>query len=283
MTAVSIITPVYNCEKYIKESLDSICDQIGFNDFEWLILNDGSTDSTWDIICNHPFPCIDREKIILIDDKENIKIPRRRNIAVSFASGKYIAIHDGDDVSLPFRLKDQFDFLESNTDIFCVGGHALKMDLEGEPLGEMDYPKSSHAQIVGQFYRCVNPMVDPTTMFRRKDFLELGGYSVRDDIYTVPDMDLWCKAILCGKKLSNIIKPLIKYRTNPSGMTVKHKEEMIEAHMIVWREFKTQLIDQSFRRRYGSQMDYRRTEFFVRKQASERKLGIDSKIPKQDL
>ena len=178
MTSVSIVTPVYNCEKYIKESLDSICSQINFDDFEWLILNDGSTDSTWDIVKDYSFECIGREKVRLIDDKENIKIPRRRNKAIDLAVGKYIAIHDGDDVSLPERLKEQFDFLESNPNIFCVGGHALQMDLNGEPLGEMDYPKSSHPQILGQFYRCVNPMIDPTTMFRRKDFLELGKYRI---------------------------------------------------------------------------------------------------------
>ena len=80
-------------------------------------------------------------------------------------------------------------------------------------------------------------MIDPTTMFRREDFLNLGGYSTDKSIYTVPDMDLWLKAILSGRKLINLQYPVIQYRMNPEGMTSLHKQEMIRSHMSVWRKF----------------------------------------------
>lgn len=237
MTDISIITTLFNCEDYVEESLESIRSQEDPPDYEWLILNDGSEDLTWEkttkFIDNHDFP----GEVRLIDDNSNIRIPRRRNQAIGMARGKYITIHDGDDSSLPRRLRDEFDFLEAHSDIFCVGGHAIRMGLDSEPDGVMSYPMDTHDRIVRQLYKKVNPMIDPTTMFRRKDFLDLDGYTLDESIYTVPDMDLWCRAILSGRKMANIRRPMINYRVNPDGMTGLHKEAMIKAHMTVWREF----------------------------------------------
>lgn len=233
---LSIVTTVYNCEQFIEESLDSICKQNIYDEFEWLILSDGPIDSTWEKIEALKYDL--KGRVIKIPTTTNIKIPRRRNQAISIASGKYIAIHDGDDISLPERLQTQIDFLESRPNIFCVGGHAMKIDTENNLLGCMDYPEDNHERIVWQIFRNKqNPMIDPTTMFRRQDFISLGMYSLRSEIYTVPDFDLWCRAIVEGKKMANIKKPLIRYRINPNSMTVQYKSEMITAHMIVWREF----------------------------------------------
>jgi len=234
---VSVITTVYNCERYVKESFASIASQTLEEDFEWLILSDAPTDSTWDIIerMNLDLP---RAKVIKVSSLENIKIPRRRNQAISMARGKYVAIHDGDDISLPDRLGLQVDFLESHPRVFCVGGHGVKINSEGEGIGLMDYPEEDHDGIVRQLLlKRQNPMIDPTCMFRRQTFLSLKKYTTRQDIYTVPDMDLWCRAILAGHKMANIRKPLIHYRINPNGMTGLHKPEMIYAHMIVCKEF----------------------------------------------
>tara|TARA_B100000614_G_scaffold262909_1_gene300843 strand:+ start:360653 stop:361504 length:852 start_codon:yes stop_codon:yes gene_type:complete len=273
MTAVSIITPVYNCEAYIEESLQSIVNQREFDDFEWLILNDGSQDSTWEKVTNFNYGWV-QDKIRFINDSVNVRIPRRRNAAVQLANGKYIAIHDGDDASLPDRLRTEFEFLESHPELFCVGGLAFRMEMDGTPSGMMDYPLATHEQIVGQMYRSVNPMIDPTTMFRREGFLELGGYTLREDIYTVPDMHLWCKAILAGKKMANIRKPLIRYRANPNSMTGKHKEEMVRAHMTVWREFAGKLSSAFVERDQAhAQVDTRRTAVPLRQPKEQRSVA----------
>ena len=233
---VSVITTLYNCERFITESLDSICSQQGFDDFEWLIYSDSPTDATWSIVEKYKFNC--KRPVIRIPSAINIKIPRRRNQAISQASGKYIAIHDGDDISLPDRLKTEVDFLESHNDIFCVGSHAIKIDLAGTQIESMDYPPESPKQNISHLYaKRRNPIIDPTSMFRREDFMEMGGYTLRDEIYTVPDMDLWCRAILNGRQLANIQKPLIKYRVNPDGMTALKQSEMIRSHIIVWKHF----------------------------------------------
>lgn len=233
MPQLSVITTVYNCEKYLRDSIKSALNQT-FRDFEMIIINDGSTDSTGKIVNEH----LRDTRIRYIYHSENKKIPTRRNEAIRMARGQYIAIHDGDDISEPERFEEQVRFLKNNLDYFCVGGHAKKIDENGKVIGNMDYPPGHHHEILDSVIKkCMNPMIDPTTMFRREDFLNLGGYSTDKSIYTVPDMDLWLKAILSGRKLINLQYPVIQYRMNPEGMTSLHKQEMIRSHMSVWRKF----------------------------------------------
>lgn len=229
---VSIITSVYNCERYIRESIESILSQT-FSDFEFIILNDGSTDGTMDVVRSYK-----DNRIILVESHENWKIPKRRNQGIKMARGKYIAIHDGDDISKSYRLEMQVKILNEEG-IFCVGGHAEKIDMNGDLLNEtMDYPPTINEEIIEMITKkCMNPIIDPTTMFVRKTFIDLGYYTLDKSIYTVPDFDMWCKALLAGHSIKNIQQALINYRTNVSGMTGLHKDEMIRAHMIVWRSF----------------------------------------------
>jgi len=229
---VSIITTIYNCSSFLRESIESILNQ-SFREFEFIIINDGSTDDCENIVKSYS----DR-RIRYIPNKDNKKIPTRRNEAIKMAKGDFIAIHDGDDISLPDRIGMQAYYLRNNIDYFCVGGHAVKIDSEGKTAGKMHYPPEKHEDIVNMLVRkCMNPIIDPTTMFRRKDFLEVGQYTLEKDIYTVPDFDLWCRAVIAGKKFLNLQMPLINYRVNPNGMTGKHREDMVKQHMIVWHRF----------------------------------------------
>lgn len=242
---LSVITPVYNCSRYLRESLVSLLNQtIDNKDFEIIIINDGSTDDTGDVALDvlangghHQWSCWRH--------LENKKIPFRRNEAIGIAKGEYVAIHDGDDISLPHRFESQLNFLESNKDVFCVGGYAEKINLDSNPILDddgdpknMTYPPESHEDIVHMVrQKCMNPMIDPTTIFKKKDFVELGKYTLEKAIYTVPDFDLWLRAMQTGKIFANLPINLIKYRTNPDGMTRANETEMIHAHMVVWYRY----------------------------------------------
>lgn len=242
MPLLSVITTVYNCERYLRVSIESALNQ-SFRDFEMIIINDGSTDSTGKIVNEY----LKDTRIRYVYRSENKKIPTRRNEAINMAKGEYIAIHDGDDISEPDRFETQVRFLRNNLNYFCVGGHAKKIDENGKVIGEMDYPPGQHQDILDLVVKkCMNPMIDPTTMFRKNDFLNLGGYSTDKSIYTVPDMDLWLKAILSGRKLINLQYPVIQYRMNPNGMTSLHKQEMIRSHMFVWRKFMLEYMKQQW-------------------------------------
>ena len=233
---LSAITTLYNCEKYLLQSLQSIKNQ-SFKDFEWIIVNDGSTDNSWKIVedFTKSFP----GQIKLVNNTDNKKIPTRRNEAIKITKGKYIAICDGDDISYPGRFLKQVNFLEANEEISVVGGHAIRINGEDQNTGDMVYPPEKHDKILNSILLVshMNPMIDPTTMFKRSMFDTLGGYTLREDIFTTPDFDLWCRALLRGYKFHNLQQVLIKYRDNPNGVTNSKKVQMIKSHVIVRKEF----------------------------------------------
>jgi glycosyltransferase involved in cell wall biosynthesis len=235
---ISVIVPAYNCAKYIEDSIRSLFVQ-SFKDFEIIIINDGSTDATFYIISSLISTCPEefKDRIILINNKKNSGCFQSRTIGIKKAKGEYVLIHDADDISLPYRIEKQYNFLEKNKEVWCVGGHSININEEGKEIGYFDYPPEKNKDIIRGFVNCKNLVMDPTTMFRKDIFEKLGGYSFDHDRFLIGDMDLWVRSILSGEKISNLLEPLIKYRFNSHGNTLKYKKEMIRQHMIVYKEF----------------------------------------------
>ena len=102
---ITVFMPVYNSERYLKEAIDSILNQ-SYKNFELLIINDGSTDSSIDIIKSY-----NDSRIKLINNDCNKGLPYTRNLGLKLAKGDYIAIMDSDDISYIHRLKKQIEFL----------------------------------------------------------------------------------------------------------------------------------------------------------------------------
>ena len=233
---ISIIMTVYNGEQYIEESINSILHQT-FKNFELNVLLDGCNDDTENIVKrlqNSP-----ESTINIIKHNGRKGCPERRQELVEASKGEYIVIQDADDVSYPHRLEKEIFFLKNNTDIFCVGSFADKIDENGEIFGIMDYPPEENEKIIEMIIKeCKNPIIDPSVMYRTSIFNKLGGYNLDKSIFTVPDFDLWLRAVLNGEKFYNFQESLVKYRVNEEGVTRKHKKEMIEQHMVVWKEFK---------------------------------------------
>jgi len=234
----SVIVPVFNCENYIKDSIFSVIEQ-DFKNLEIIIINDGSTDGTYDEIQKIIKKLSEKSiKYIFISRDFNIGCFKTRTEAIKISEGKYIAINDADDINFPYRFEDEIKFLENNPEIWCVGGHALKIDEQNKEIETMNYPPEKNDDIISMITKkCMNPIIDSTAIFRKKDFESLNGYSLKEEINLVDDFNLWCKSILNGKKFYNFQKLLIKYRINPEGNTLKYKEKMIKQHMIVWNQF----------------------------------------------
>ena len=225
---------VYNEEKYIEESINSILSQT-FKNFKISIFLDGCTDNTENIVKK-----IQNSNSNISVIKENIKkgCPERRQQLINSRNSEYLVIQDADDISYSSRFEKQMFFLKNNPEIFCVGSFADKIDESGENIGIMDYSPECHNDIIKMIVEeCKNPIIDPSVMFRRKIFNKLGGYSLDKKIFTVPDFDIWLRAILNGEKFYNIQESLIKYRVNEEGVTIKHKKKMIEQHMVIWKKF----------------------------------------------
>ncbi len=214
---VTVLMPVYNGEKYLQEAIESILNQT-FTDFELIIINDGSTDSTLDIIMSYKDP-----RIRLVQNESNLKLIVSLNKGIGLANGMYIARMDSDDVSLPQRLEKQVAFMDSHPEVGVCGTGIRTIDLNGEIIGEYLFP-SSHNVIKWRLF-FDSPIVHPSTIMRRELLVQIGGY----DIYSeyVEDYDLWIRLSKITK-LANLQESLLLLRKHGTNITkIKLKEHLI--------------------------------------------------------
>ena len=204
---VSVIMPVYNGEKYLEEAIESILNQT-FKDFELIIVDDGSVDKTLKIIEKYPK---NNASIRLIKNNKNIGRVFSLNKALQEARGLYIARMDADDISLPKRIEKQINFLEKNQDYVIVGSNIEIINDEGKKLGVRIYPQDD--ENIRKTLLFKSPFAHPVVMFRKKEVVELGGYS--NEYSTVEDYDLWIRILNKGKGY-NLQEYLLKYRVHPN-------------------------------------------------------------------
>lgn len=131
---ISVVTSVYNGEKYLREAIDSILNQT-FKDFEFLIINDGSTDSSRDIILSYDDP-----RIRLVDNGKNIGLTRSLNKGLRLAKGEYITRMDTDDISTPDRLGKQVAYMDTHPEKALLGGQAIAINSEGDKITRWHHP-----------------------------------------------------------------------------------------------------------------------------------------------
>lgn len=218
---VSVILSVYNGESYISESIESILNQT-FRDFELIIINDGSIDRTSEKLKSYT-----DSRIINLENEKNIGIARSSNKGLRMARGRYIAIMDADDISLPERFQEQFSFLENNPDIGVCGTWINVIDKNGKWMKNICYPTSSDVISCSLlFYDC---FVNPTTMFRKKIIEDIGEYN--PGFIAAMDYDLWTRMI--GQyKFSNLPDFLLKYRMHGQNISHDRKKRHHEDYLI---------------------------------------------------
>ncbi len=207
---VTVLMPVYNGEKYLREAVDSILNQT-FNDFEFLIIDDGSTDSTWDILKSYSDP-----RLSLIRNKKNLKQPASMNKGLSLAKGKYIARMDADDVSLPKRLERQVAFMDKHPDIGVCGTWVKMFGNKQDRI--LRHPVSSiEARIGLLFGGC---LCHPSVLLRNS-FLKKYNLSYDPAFATAEDYELWvrCSYIF---KIANIPEILLNYRVHEQQLSFLH-------------------------------------------------------------
>lgn len=176
---ISIGMPVFNCASTIAQAISSILNQT-FRDWELLILDDGSTDNTVDIAA-----CFDDPRIILKKGRENRRLPTRLNECVNWASGKYFARMDGDDIAYPGRLERQLGFLLRHPDVDLVGGWVVVFRNDGTAFGARRSPLT-HEEICAHPW-CGIPLAHPTWMGRTEWFVR---NEYRADALRMQDQEL---------------------------------------------------------------------------------------------
>lgn len=206
---ISVIMAVYNEEKFLKESIDSILNQT-FNDFELIIINDCSTDSSLKIMKSHQ-----DKRIRIINNNKNVGFLNSRNKALKIARGKYIAILDGDDVSLPERFKIQFNYLEMNPNIFLVGSSAIFINEKGIEISR--FRKYNDYELLAWRMPVSCGILSPSVMFRNE------GYVYNQGFGGAGDYDLYLRMLSDRKRLTNLPDFLVKYRVHGGSMSIYNR------------------------------------------------------------
>lgn len=228
---ISVVMSVYNTEAYLKESIDSILNQT-YNNFEFIIINDGSTDSSLEIIKSY-----NDERIVILDQK-NTGLAKALNNGIAMASGKYIARMDADDFAMAKRLDLQIAFLENNPDYVIVGSNAEFIDINGEYLYTSKFPITNEQMALTL---PLSPFFHSSTMFQKKSFVECKGYNEEIKHY-FEDRILWNKMARLGK-LHNIGTALIKYRIVPTGISNRSKKTGVIFNEICNKIISTDKVD----------------------------------------
>jgi glycosyltransferase involved in cell wall biosynthesis len=210
---VTVLMPAYNAAKYIGEAIDSVLRQT-FTDFELLIINDGSTDNTTQII---QFYCDTR--IVLIEHLVNRGIAHALNTGLLKANGKYIARFDADDICFSERLQEQVSFLDNHSDYVLTGSDAEYISENGSHLFYFKSFGHTNEQLLHKIYsHC--PFIHSSVMYRKDPVIDAGGYSLH--AHNFEDYFLWIQLKKYGK-FSNLPSRLIKVRFNPSSATIDEK------------------------------------------------------------
>ena len=241
---VSVFIPVYNAEKYIAESLESILNQT-YQNLEIILVDDGSTDRSVEIIESYQ-----DERIKLIRNEKNMGIPFTRNVGLENASGKYMAIMDSDDISLPERIEKQVKYLENHPEIDVVGSYYYKFSGEKTREIRLTYIHPDEIDIVLLFY---SPISNPSSMVRletvRKHRLK---YNL--NYFVAQDYGFWVEISKVGGKIAVIPEFLLKYRTGHENITknrIKRKlnvEKIIQSiHQDILNHYKINLTEEELK------------------------------------
>ncbi|MDB9900852.1 glycosyltransferase [Gammaproteobacteria bacterium] len=230
--SVSVVMPVYNAEQYLDQAIQSILDQT-FTNFEFIIINDGSSDSSLEILRKYK----EQDKRILLIDKKNGGIVEALNDGLSIAKGNFIARMDSDDIAHSVRLEKQIRVFDNNPEIDLVYTGTTLIDKNGAMVCDSWRPNLEKTLLNLK----INTFIPhPTVMFKRNTVLNLGGYTKKRP--HAEDLDLWLRMLDQGCKFFYLKKNLLYYRLNPNSVRAN-------AHDNYWYKVATRVITSGYRLR----------------------------------
>ena len=219
---VSVVMAVHNGERFLRATVDSVLAQT-FRDFEFVIVNDGSTDGTQAILEKYSR----EDSRIRVHCQEN-QCPGQAqpdNVGVSMSRGQYVARTDADDTSAPTRLARQVAFLDANPAVGCVGGFSRWQDPNGSLILNWTAPESHH-QLKWQL--CFgNVFAHSSVIFRREVFLDVGGYN--EDCFYCEDYDLWCR-LSRSTRLACLPEELVTLTRHDTSVTARYRQVQRQCH-----------------------------------------------------
>jgi len=222
---ISVIMPIFNAQQDLREAIESVLQQ-SFVDFELLVIDDGSTDQSVQII--HSF---DDPRIRLISQAQNLGLVAALNRGISEARGQFIARMDGDDLCLPERLALQLSAMQ-NLQLDICGSHWAQIDAQGKQFGVLYAPKQMD-EVVATLATTV-PYAHGSVMIR-KSFLD--QHHLRYQAGFSEDYQLWIRFLELGAKFGMVDAVLYLHRTHERSITSTRSTEQSVSAQQLRRDF----------------------------------------------
>ena len=219
---ISVIMPVFNSSKYLKEAIQSILDQ-SFENFEFIILNDNSTDESLKII--KEFQLIDK-RIVLINKTENFGPSLLRNEGIEIAKAEFIAFMDADDVAVSQRFIKQIEVLKNNNDIGLCGSwfKLFGENIEDQIIKHYEFHDDLKINFLLECY-----IGNPTVMFKKSLLKDL---RFKNEFRVMGDYELWARFIHTTK-FYNIQQVLVNYRWHQDNITKTTNVDRQKIHLSI--------------------------------------------------
>jgi glycosyltransferase involved in cell wall biosynthesis len=218
--AATVLFPVYNAERYLRAAIDSVLTQ-SHREFELLLLNDGSSDRSVEIIESYAA----KDPRCRVHSWKNRGLVATLNAGVELANTEFIIRMDADDVSRPQRFEKQIAFLRQNHEHVAVGARVMFIDPEGLPIAEVlngcTHEEISHSLLARQF-----AIAHPSTTIRRSALEAIGGY--RSEYPHAEDLDLFLRLAEIGY-LANLPETLLDYRQHIRSISYQNTALQFES------------------------------------------------------
>lgn len=203
---VSVVMSAYNQARYLAPAIESILRQT-FSGFEFLIINDASTDSTPQIIKSYR-----DQRVTIFTHRRRQGLASSLNYLIHHSRGEYLARMDADDIAYPERLKIQLDYLTRHPHVAACGTGVDLINAAGKKIGRKHYPPRITKTLLMRY----NPLIHPTVIVRRAALAAAGQYDI--SLNGAEDYDLWFR-LGSQYQLANISQVLLAYRINPRGIS----------------------------------------------------------------
>jgi glycosyltransferase involved in cell wall biosynthesis len=224
--AITVLMSVYNGEKFVGMAVESILNQ-SYQDFEFIIIDDGSTDNTPGILADYK----NKDNRIKILRHKNKGLTCSLNTGAFLSRGEFIARQDADDMSMPDRLEKQIAFLKAHPGFAVIGAYALCTDEQGKVVTTSENNK--YGTVIKVDVSRQNPISHSSAMFRKDVFNFCNGYD--ESFRVAQDFDLWNRMAKWGD-IGLMPMILVKRRMINQGVSQKKiKEQMIAAAKIRWK------------------------------------------------
>ena len=213
MKKVSIVLPTFNGSRFIKESIESVLSQT-YTNLELIIVNDSSTDNTYDICRNY---LLKDSRIKLISNKTNLKLPASLNKGFSIATGEYLTWTSDDNMYKKNAIEVMVNYLEKNIETDMVSCNADYIDEEENIIGtskeSLTWRKTFAMAFLGNITACF--------LYRKRVLDSVGTYNIKT--FLVEDYDYWCRIAINGK-IDYIDDSLYYYRFHENSLTTNNSK-----------------------------------------------------------